>query len=245
MNSTRRTAAIQIGLVSDEPIRLEGLISIFEEGAHQGEPGLSPITGTIEELLAHPGLEYLLLDLHSSSQGLEILHSVRRCRPSMRLIVIGPEGNDEMVLESIVAGARGYIDLTADIDVVRQAIDGVTSGSIFAPRRLLSKLIDRLLRIPDSSLTNANPHLTSREHQVLDLILLACSNREIARQLGIEERTVKAHVGRLMRKTGTVNRTELSMRELNRPIKPSAATIGRRRDERRRAAEALRVGARG
>jgi len=46
------------------------------------------------------------------------------------------------------------------------------------------------------------PRLTARERQVMDLILLARSNREIARELGIEERTVKAHVGRLMRKTG-------------------------------------------
>jgi DNA-binding NarL/FixJ family response regulator len=53
---------------------------------------------------------------------------------------------------------------------------------------------------------------------VLELILLARSNREIAHQLGIEERTVKAHVGRLMRKTGADNRIKLSMRALNRPL---------------------------
>jgi DNA-binding NarL/FixJ family response regulator len=57
--------------------------------------------------------------------------------------------------------------------------------------------------------------LTDREQQVLDLILAASSNREIARELGIEERTVKAHVGRLMRKSGVDNRLELSMRALN------------------------------
>ena len=59
------------------------------------------------------------------------------------------------------------------------------------------------------------PQLTARERQVMDLILLARSNREIARELGIEERTVKAHVGRLMRKTGAENRIDLSMRALN------------------------------
>jgi DNA-binding NarL/FixJ family response regulator len=69
------------------------------------------------------------------------------------------------------------------------------------------------------------PHLTARERQVMDLILLARSNREIARELGIEERTVKAHVGRLMRKTGAENRIDLSMRALGRlaPQKAGAA----------------------
>ncbi len=56
------------------------------------------------------------------------------------------------------------------------------------------------------------PHLTLRERQVLDLIREARSNREIAGQLGIDERTVKAHVGRLIRKTGAESRVELSLR---------------------------------
>jgi DNA-binding NarL/FixJ family response regulator len=64
------------------------------------------------------------------------------------------------------------------------------------------------------------PHLTSREREVLNLILSARSNREIAQQLGIEERTVKAHVGRLMRKTGAENRIELSVHALNHSLVP-------------------------
>jgi DNA-binding NarL/FixJ family response regulator len=236
MSSNGTAEAIQIGLVSDEPIRIEGLASIFEQFSLPGKPRLLPIPGSIDELLERPTLEYLLLDLHSSTTGIEALHAVRRARPSIRPIVIGPEGNDELVLESIVAGARAYLELTADAEAVKNAIETVTAGSIWAPRRLLSKLIDRLLKGPDTSLTNPRPHLTDREHQVLECIMQACSNREIAQQLGIEERTVKAHVGRLMRKTGTENRTELMMRELNRPFKPSVATIERRRDERRKSA---------
>jgi DNA-binding NarL/FixJ family response regulator len=63
--------------------------------------------------------------------------------------------------------------------------------------------------------------LSLREQQVLELILLARTNREIAGQLGIEERTVKAHVGRLMKKTGAENRIDLSMRAINRSLVPS------------------------
>jgi|HubBroStandDraft_1064217.scaffolds.fasta_scaffold124773_1 DNA-binding NarL/FixJ family response regulator len=220
MSATRNSVPIHIGLVSDEPIRLEGLVSIFDQPALNGSASLLPIIGTLPEMLLRASLEYLVVDMHSSPGGLTILDSIRRARPALKLIVIGPEGNDELVLESIIAGARAYLDLTADTDVVRQAIEAVTSGSIWAPRRLLSKLIDRLLKVPDSSLTNGNLHLTAREKEVLDLILQARSNREIARQLGIEERTVKAHVGRLMRKTGADNRIELTMHAMNRPLMP-------------------------
>jgi DNA-binding NarL/FixJ family response regulator len=95
------------------------------------------------------------------------------------------------------------------------AVDAINSGTIWAPRRLLSKLVDRFMKDPGSSIVDAGSHLTDREYQVLDLILEAQPNREIARQLGIEERTVRSHVGRLMRKTGVGNRVGLSMYALN------------------------------
>jgi DNA-binding NarL/FixJ family response regulator len=220
MPSMRNPEPIHIGLVSDQPIRLEGLISIFDQPAEDGNSPLCPITGSLPEMLARPTLEYLVVDLDASSGGVAILDSIRRARPNLHIIVIGPQGNDELVLESIIAGSRAYLDLAADTSMVRHAFEVVRSGSIWAPRRILSKLVDRLLKTPDSSLTNSTPHLTDRERQVLDLILMARSNREIARQLGIEERTVKAHVGRLMRKTGADNRIELTMRALNRPLLP-------------------------
>ena len=224
---------IRIGLVSDEPIRLAGLTSIFDQPAQEGHAQLIPVPGNLEELLGGLDLEYLVVDLSSSSTGLAALDDIRRVRPGIRLIVIGQPGNDELVLDSIIAGARAYLDLTVSPEIVRKAIEEVTRGSIWAPRRLLSKLIDRLLKRPDSSFSGANPHLTDREREVLDLILLARSNREIAHQLGIEERTVKAHVGRLMRKTGADNRIELSMRALHASKSSVVGTVERRQGERR------------
>jgi DNA-binding NarL/FixJ family response regulator len=236
MSSSQKSAEpVRVGLVTDEPIRLEGLTSIFDELPGMSQTQLIPVTGKMEELLTALDMEYLVIDLNSSSGGLGVLEAIRRVRPDIRLIVIGPEGNDELVLDSIVAGARAYLDLTASPVTVRHAIEVVTSGSIWAPRRLLSKLIDRLLRVPKDSLNNAPPpHLTDREQQVLELILLAQSNREIARQLGIEERTVKAHVGRLMRKTGADNRIELSMRALNQELVPGMARVDGGRVDRRK-----------
>jgi len=212
---THDPKTIRVGLLAGEPIRLEGLSSVFEKAADAGQARLLPVVGTLDELLADRGIEYLVVDLHATLGRPEVLEAAQKSRPDMRLIVIGPEGNDELVMESIIAGARAYLDSNAGTSEVRQAIEVVVSGSIWAPRRLLSKLIDRLLSDGDTSLTNASPHLTAREREVLELILLARSNREIAVELGIEERTVKAHLGRLMRKMGAENRIELSMRALH------------------------------
>ncbi len=209
---------VRIGLVVGEPIRMEGITSVFEEISGLGHAALVPVFGAMDELLSSLELGYMVVDLNSESTDLGTLEEIRRKRPDLRLVVIGPAGNDELVMDSIIAGARAYLDSTAGPQLVRNAIEVVTEGSIWAPRRLLSKLIDRLLKSPDTSLTTASPHLTERELQVLELILMAQSNREIADQLGIEERTVKAHVGSLMRKTGADNRIGLSLRALNQSL---------------------------
>jgi DNA-binding NarL/FixJ family response regulator len=218
MSSLRNHGPVPIGLISDEPIRLAGLTCIFEQPASDGDAELVPLVGTFEQLLRHHSLEYLVLDLLSSSVTMEMLATVRRVRPSVKLIVIGPDGDDELVLETIISGARAWLGMTASPELARKAIEVVMGGSIWAPRRLMSKLIDRLLKIPDPATSRMTPHLTDREKQVLEHILQARSNREIAHQLGIEERTVKAHVGRLMRKAGADNRIELSMSALHRPM---------------------------
>jgi DNA-binding NarL/FixJ family response regulator len=228
MPFNRVEKTVHIGLLANEPIRLAGLFSIFEEPTQTGQPHLIPVSGSLQELLSSMALEYLVVDLHSSSGGVDVLEMIRQRRPDVRLIVIGPEGQDELVISVISAGARAYLDLTAGPEAIRNAIDVVAEGSIWAPRRLLSKLIDRLLNGRDAALTS--PYLTTREQQVLELILKARSNREIASQLGIEERTVKAHVGRLMRKTHVENRIELSMRALSLSMLPEAKS-GNRAEE--------------
>ncbi|HUX45011.1 MAG TPA: response regulator transcription factor, partial [Terracidiphilus sp.] len=184
---------IRIGLVAGEPIRLEGLSSIFDHRPAAGQTPLIPVSGTLEMLLANQEVEFLVVDLNSATGRMDVLEKIRQERPSLRLIVIGPEGNDALVMEAIVAGARAYLDVMASTRTIREAIEIVVGGSIWAPRRLLSKLIDRLLSSANGGLTGVFPHLTARERQVLDLILTARSNREIAQELGIEERTVKAH----------------------------------------------------
>jgi DNA-binding NarL/FixJ family response regulator len=229
----RNVDPIRVGVLTEEPLRLEGLTSIFERAPEEGYAPLLPVVGKIDELLSQAKLEFLIVDLNSFPGGIEILEYIRRERPDMRLIVIGPEGNDDLVMKSIITGARAYLDLKASPRIVRQAVEVVTSGSIWAPRRLLSALIDRLLVASDASLTNDPPHLTDRERQVLDLLLTACSYREIARELGIEERTVQAHVGRLMRKTGAENRVDLLMRASNPALLEAAGIKERRRGDRR------------
>jgi len=219
MSAIRKSESIRIGIMADEPIRMAGLSSIFDQPGEEKRAQLVPVPGAMRELLATPSLKYLVVDMQSSSSGLKALETVRRARPDVRMIVIGPAANEELVMKCIVAGARAFLDLGANPETVRDAVEIVTQGSIWAPRKLLSKLIDKLLDNPEQIVSSPlSEELTSRERDVMQLIMKARSNREIALQLGIEERTVRAHLARLMRKAGVDNRIKLSMSVLGRSM---------------------------
>jgi DNA-binding NarL/FixJ family response regulator len=196
----------RVGIYSTAPIRLAGICDVFER-----RPEIQPVVNDLETLLGDLALKYLILDLSQDTSWLDLVLVVRRSRPELNQIVLGPAGNEDLVMKSILAGARAYLDSHAGPLALRQAVDVVISGSIWAPRRVLTKLVDKLLNQPVAVSHTISPIFSRRERQVLDLILGACSNREIAEELGIEERTVKAYVGNLLRKTGAANRVSLSV----------------------------------
>jgi DNA-binding NarL/FixJ family response regulator len=211
---------IRVGLVAPEPIRRAGLVSVFEVHAY-----IQIVRGELETLLADPSLQYLILDLSSNGGWLKVLFCVRRKRPDIRQVIVGPSDEDEHVLQCIAAGARAYLDRNSGPWAVRQAVECVIDGTIWAPRRLMSALIDRLLASSAAGASRGNSNgkdspsrtswdaeLSPREQEVLKLITMARSNREIAHVLGIEERTVKAYVASLFRKTGIESRVALVIR---------------------------------
>lgn len=206
MQATSGSTCIRVGLVSGEPIRLMGVICAFED-----HPSIRIHIGDLDTLLADRSLHHLILDVSCSTSWLELQRKVRKARPDVHQILLGPGGDEEMALRSITAGARAYLDHHCGPFAVRQAAESVIQGCIWAPRKVLTKVIDQLRSQTSPAPPAPAPTFSPRERQVLDLIMTACSNREIASELGIEERTVKAYVASLMRKTGADNRVALSV----------------------------------
>ena len=197
---------LKIGLMETEPIRVAGFRSVFE-----GKPNVEIVPVDLDGLLTDKSLGMALFSVHSSTDAFETLATIRSARPGLRIIVMGSEADDETIIKAIAAGAKGYLEETASPDQVEQAIDVVQSGSVWAPRRVLSIFIDRVMQSSARAVRRSGSQFTHREREVLQLLVAARSNREIAETLGIEERTVKAHVARLMRKVGVDNRIALSI----------------------------------
>jgi DNA-binding NarL/FixJ family response regulator len=89
---------------------------------------------------------------------------------------------------------------------------------VWAPRKVLARLLESSSNEMTTPTVGPEPKFTEREEQVLKLLVAGRPNRDIARSLGIDEVTVKAHVGRLMRKVGVANRIALSVQAVNRKL---------------------------
>jgi DNA-binding NarL/FixJ family response regulator len=132
-------------------------------------------------------------------------------RPTLRLIVLGGQDEPAFIEDAIAAGARGVLSHEASEASLRQALEVVRDGSVWAPRKILSRLLDRASEAPQSP---ATIHLTVKELDVVRMLVLGLSNREIAHALGVEPATIKGHLGRLMRKAAVRSRTALTLRAI-------------------------------
>jgi DNA-binding NarL/FixJ family response regulator len=209
---------IRIALLESEPIRLDGFEALFAD-----LPRYEFVATDVRGLIQDATIRIALVDLHQSAQTLHVVSSIRAARPDVRQIVMGSSTDEEVVLSALAAGAKAYLDDASTFEQVEQALEVVGQGSIWAPRHILSRLIDRLLASSSGLNSSSSRLLTPREEQVLNLLLGGKSNQEIADRLGISCRTVKSHVARLLRKTGADNRIGLSLMAVARSLLTSSA----------------------
>jgi DNA-binding NarL/FixJ family response regulator len=206
MNEHSLSARERISLIATNSMRIYGIQGVY------GEPcGIDIVPITLTEALRRDADEILLLDAGSVERLFETLGELRERRPLARTIVIGTD-QDETYIECVIAaGAKGFLGANATADEFRYALYNVREGSIWATRRVLSRLAEHqmLRRSPDKIDTPVK--FTARERQIIGLLIAGKGNREIGESLGIGRFTVKAHLGRIMRKAGVANRIELTM----------------------------------
>jgi DNA-binding NarL/FixJ family response regulator len=210
-------AALKLGLVATDPLRILGLQTIFSEEAVKGGP-VEIIPLSVPGALDASGVSLILIDAACTDHIFELLATFRRTRPHLRLIVLGLEEDHEYIQRIIGAGAKGYLAHTAKSSEVRLAIEIVQDGSAWAPRKVLANLLD--LSSTEERRTDVEPKFTERESEVLKLLVEGHPNRVIAGELGIDLATVKKHVGALMRKVGVKNRIALSVQVVNKKLLP-------------------------
>ncbi len=158
-----------------------------------------------------PALTLVLFDLNlgdrSGREGVRRMVEALGDRP---LLVIS--GSDEVadIVDSVRLGARGYILKTSSTAVLEHAMSLALTGETFLPlpRAVLSGSITAEPSRPTGQILG---RLTDRQRDVFQLLLAGHSNKEIARELGVLEGTVKVHVRAIMQKLGVRNRTQVAV----------------------------------
>jgi DNA-binding NarL/FixJ family response regulator len=207
MEETTSRERLRLGMITTDPLRILGLQAIFSDD------GAEVISLSVPGAMDSSGVSLILIDGTCTDHLFELLGTFRRTRPHLRLIVLGLEEDHDYIQRVIGAGAKGYLAHTATESETRLAIEIVQDGSVWAPRKVMARLLESAAEMHNNV---ADPKFTEREGQVLRLLIAGRANREIAIVLGIDVNTVKAYVGRLMRKVGVENRIALTVQAVNR-----------------------------
>jgi two-component system, NarL family, response regulator LiaR len=140
--------------------------------------------------------------------GVGAMRELRRRLPSTRVIVLTSFAEDERLLPAIQAGAAGYLLKNVAPTELARAVRAAHAGEALLDPLVAARLVEAIAQPPGEP---APDRLTAREYEVLALIARGFSNKRIARELGIAEKTVKTHVGHVLAKLGVADRTQAAV----------------------------------
>ena len=187
-------------LVDDHPLVRAGVVAALQ---NLGSPELILEAGdgiaAMDCLAQHPDVDAVLLDLRMA--GMALLEQLGRHHPLLPSLVLSSSEDPADVRRVLKAGARGYCPKSASPSTLLAALTLVLGGEIYVP--------PLMAMAPEAGPAEPNlSGLTPRQREVLQELCNSRSNKEIARELGMEEKTVKGHVSAIFKALGVVHRLQ-------------------------------------
>jgi NarL family two-component system response regulator LiaR len=201
------TTPIRLVIVDDHSVVREGLRAFLrlQEGIEVVGEAANAVDAVRVARTSSP--DVVLLDLvMPGGDGVGAIRDLIEAAPGVRVLVLTSFADDAQIFAAMAAGAAGY--LLKDIDPAALA-DGIRDVHAGRPA-LHPSVASRLMRRGDVT-TSTRLGITSREHDVLRLMVEGLANKQIAQRLGIGEKTVKTHVSRLLAKLGVEDRTQAAV----------------------------------
>jgi len=181
--------------------------------------------GDDTELAGLPA-DALLWACAPTSQLPELVTRLRRAHPDLPAVALDFEPTQAAAVAALEAGARGYCHALATTAMLTQVAVVVSHGGLWVGPELLSRVVaatHRLLPAADAVATSGLDKLSARERAVAEEVARGATNKEVARKLGITERTVKAHLGVAFAKCGVRDRLQLALSLQTRATVEAAA----------------------
>ncbi len=158
-------------------------------------------------LSQHQAIDLILLDLHMpGAYGFSALAYVLGEMPETPTLVVSAHEKPDVMLKAVQYGAKGFLNKSANMATIVDAINTVITGSIYLPD--VAKNISHINSEEDQTLMDAIASLTPQQYLVLTMLAQGLLNKQIAYELDITEATVKAHITAIFRKLGVRSRTQ-------------------------------------
>jgi len=184
-------------LVDDHSILMDGVKSLLEKEAYEVVFQARSAESALQYLKAGDA-DIMITDFNMPDMdGLSLIHTVKRFNADLKIIVLSMHDEVHLVKEILKAGVNGYVLKKDTQSELLQAIREVEMGKVF-----LSNDINKLL-IVNLQNPNEGKLLTDREREIVKLIAREFTNKQIAEELFISERTVETHRKNIFKKTGT------------------------------------------
>jgi len=206
---------LKVLVIDDHPLVQEGVSAALESladdvtvmAARDGEQGLALAA-------ENPDLDLVLLDLAlPGMSGFNLIGKLHERLPSLPVVVLSALEDPENVRHAINAGAMGFVPKSAATRVLIEVLQQVLEGNVTVPLALQSVGQPVSPALPGASpgASASEPDvalLTLRQLEVLSRVCQGKTNKQIATELGLSEKTVKAHVTAIFKVLGVVNRTQ-------------------------------------
>lgn len=206
--------SVRVVLADDHPMYRYGLDAIL------GQVEAVEVVATVgngSELLAAVAEhrpDVVITDLSMPDlDGVAATRALREKHPTVAVLVLTMHEDDEHVFAALRAGASGYLVKGADGDEIARAVLAVANGEAVYGGSVARRIVAFYSGGADQSPTErAFPELTPREREVLELVATGCRNHEIARRLGMSEKTVRNHVSQVLLKLQVPDRTAAALK---------------------------------
>jgi len=206
---------IRILIVDDHTLFRSGIklaLQRYEEFEVVGEAG-DGLEGIKRANQLKP--DVVLLDLHMpGTSGLEALRVLSEDVPETQVVMLTVSEDADDLLETLRAGARGYLLKNIDTDFLLDSIQRAVRGESVMSPQIAHKLADSLRAAPKENVAvpDVNPgKLSPREKEIIVMLARGSSNKEIARVLNLSESTIKIHVQGILRKLNIAKRVQAAV----------------------------------
>ncbi len=204
---------IDVFLLAENRILREALVRMLGKRDDIRVVGAAGLPSQSLEQISMSGAQVLVTDSAASSGlDLQFIPEMRRAMPELKIVMIGVEVDKGTFLRTIREGVVGYVLKEASALEVVAAIRSVADGEAICPPTLCMTLFkyvsSQWAQVPNVQIKR-DLALTRREQQLLQMLGLGLTNKEIASQLFLSEQTVKNHVHRILRKVGVSDRMEV------------------------------------